>query len=145
MNIQNNLAQFRMKRGLAAKELAKQIGVTRQTIYAIETGTYMPNTLLALKLAQVLEASVEQLFKLESPKAPPHTEGVMVLPTGQEPQAGLPVQLCEVNEKLVAVLPAPIVWTLSPADAVLIDAGKPQSGAKTPFTQKITCSSLTGK
>ncbi len=130
MTIQNNLAQFRLKRGLSAKELAKQIGVTRQTIYAIETGTYVPNTLLALKLAQVLEVTVEQLFKLETIKPPPHTETVMVLPTGQEPQAGLPIQLCDVNEKLVAVLPAPIVWSLPPADAVLIDAGKSQRGAK---------------
>jgi putative molybdopterin biosynthesis protein len=86
--------------------------------------------LLALKLAQALEVSVEQLFKLEGTEVPPHTEAVEVLPTGQEPQAGLPVQLCEVNEKLVAVLPAPVAWSLPPADAVLVKAGKRQGGAK---------------
>jgi DNA-binding XRE family transcriptional regulator len=50
----NNLAQLRRKRGLTAIELAKEIGVTRQTIYAMETGAYVPNTLVALKLSQVL-------------------------------------------------------------------------------------------
>jgi putative molybdopterin biosynthesis protein len=130
MTIQNHLAQFRLKRGLTAIELAKQIGVTRQTIYAMEAGTYVPNTLLALKLAQVLEVSVEQIFKLENTETSPHTEAVEVLPTGQDPQAGLPVQLCEVNEKLVAVLPAPIAWSLPPADAVLVYAGKSPGRAK---------------
>ena len=51
----NNLVQFRRKRGLTAIELAKEIGVTRQTIYAMETGAYVPNTTVALKLAQVLD------------------------------------------------------------------------------------------
>ena len=65
MAVQNNLAQYRQKRGFTAIELAKEIGVSRQTIYAMETGTYVPNTLLALKLAQVLEVKVEDLFRLE--------------------------------------------------------------------------------
>ena len=66
MAIQNNLAQYRQKRGLSAIKLAKEIGVSRQTIYAMETGTYVPNTVLALKLAQVLEVTVEDLFRLET-------------------------------------------------------------------------------
>ena len=48
MTIENNLAKYRLKRGLTAIELAKKIDVSRQTIYAMETGAYMPNTLLAL-------------------------------------------------------------------------------------------------
>jgi putative molybdopterin biosynthesis protein len=119
----NNLAQLRQKRGLTAIELAKEIGVTRQTIYAMETGAYVPNTLVALKLAQVLEVNVEELFKLENVEPPAHTEDVQVLPTGQEPQPGLPVQLCRVDGTLVAVLPVPIPWSLPPADAVLVDSG----------------------
>ncbi len=124
MAIQNNLAQYRQKRGFTAIKLAKEIGVSRQTIYAMETGTYVPNTLLALKLAQVLEVKVEDLFSLESAEAPMHTEAVELLPSEQDAQAGLPVQLCDVNDRLVAVLPSPLAWSLPPADAVLIEAGK---------------------
>jgi putative molybdopterin biosynthesis protein len=124
MAIQNNLAQFRQKRGFTAIKLAKAIDVSRQTIYAMETGTYVPNTLLALKLAQVLEVKVEDLFRLEETETPAHTESVDLLPAEQDAQPGLPVQLCDVDDRLVAVLPAPIAWSLPPADAVLIEAGK---------------------
>ncbi len=124
MAVQNFLAQFRAKRGLTAIEMAKKIGVSRQTIYAMETGTYVPNTLLALKLAQLLEVKVEDLFRLEDPEAPAGMQTADLLPTGQEAQPGLPVQLCEVDDRLVAVLPSPIAWSLPPADGVLIGSGK---------------------
>ena len=124
MTVLTNLARFRLKRGLSAIELAKRIGVSRQTIYAMETGTYVPNTLVALRLAQVLEVRVEDLFQIESAEPPAYTELVDLLPADQEPQPGLPVQLCNVEDKLVAVLPAPAVWSLPPADAVLVEAGK---------------------
>jgi len=128
MTVQNSLSQFRLKRGFSAIELARKIGVSRQTIYAMETGTYVPNTLLALKLARVLEVKVEELFQLEEPEAPAHTEAVELLPAEQDAQPGLPVQLCDVDNKLVAVLPAPIAWSLPPADAVLIEAAKQRPG-----------------
>ncbi len=130
MAIQNNLAQYRQKRGFTAIKLAKEIGVSRQTIYAMETGTYVPNTLLALKLARVLEVKVEDLFSLESAESPVHTETVELLPSEQEAQPGLPVQLCDVNDRLVAVLPSPLAWSLPPADAVLIEAGKKSGRGK---------------
>jgi putative molybdopterin biosynthesis protein len=135
MSVQNNLAQFRTKRGLTAIELAKKIEVSRQTIYAMETGAYVPNTLLALKLAQVLGVKVEDLFRLEEVEAPVHTENAELLPAEQEAQPGLPVQLCEVDERLVAVLPAPIAWSLPPADAVLIEAGKRPGRARVQLFQ----------
>jgi len=135
MTVQNNLAQFRARRGLSAIEMAKKIDVSRQTIYAMEAGTYVPNTLLALKLAQVLEVKVEDLFHLEDPEAPAGTETAELLPSEQEPQPGLPVQLCEVDERLVGVLPAPIAWSLPPADAVLIDPGKRPGKARVQLFQ----------
>ena len=49
---------------MAAARLAHQVGVSRQTIYAIEDGSYVPNTTVALKLARVLAVSVEDLFTL---------------------------------------------------------------------------------
>jgi putative molybdopterin biosynthesis protein len=130
MNIVNKLAHFRLKRGLSAIELAKKIDVSRQTIYAMEQGTYVPNTAVALKLALVLDVKVEDLFSLEAAEAPVQTETADLLPSDQEAQPGLPVQLCEVEDHLVAVLPAPVAWSLPPADGVLIDAGKKQSRAK---------------
>ena len=66
----NRLAGMRKGRGVSAVELAAQVGVTRQAIYAIEAGTYMPNTAVALRLARVLETSVEDLFTLEAEEKP---------------------------------------------------------------------------
>jgi molybdate-binding protein/DNA-binding XRE family transcriptional regulator len=130
MDIENHLAHYRLKRGLTAIELAKKIDVSRQTIYAMETGTYVPNTAVALKLAQVLDVKVEDLFHLEVAESPVQTETAELLPSDQEAQPGLPVQLCDVGARLIAVLPAPVAWSLPPADAVLIEAGKRQGRAK---------------
>lgn len=130
MTIENTLAQYRLKRGLTAIELAKKIDVSRQTIYAMEAGTYVPNTLVALKLAQVLDVQVEDLFRLEDSQIPAQTETAELLPSAQEAQPGLPVQLCDVENRLVAVLPAPIAWSLPPADGVLVETGKRQGRAK---------------
>ncbi len=60
----NSLAQFRQGRKLTQEELAKAVGVTRQTIIAIEKGNYTPSVLLALKIARFLNQSVESIFTL---------------------------------------------------------------------------------
>ena len=51
---------------LTQEDLARKVGVSRQTIYFIEQGKYVPSTSLSLKLAIVLGKSVESLFQLES-------------------------------------------------------------------------------
>src|SRR6185437_14464510 len=56
------LHAIRERRGIGAAQVAKLAGVSRQTIYAIEAGDYVPNTALALQLARILEARVEDLF-----------------------------------------------------------------------------------
>ncbi len=61
----NALYVFRQRRGISASKLAAQIGVSRQTIYAIEAGKYVPNTVVALLLASILQTSVEELFWIE--------------------------------------------------------------------------------
>lgn len=68
--MKNNLKMYRALRGLTQTEVAEKIGVSRQTIHAIETGKYIPSTLLALKLARLLQAQVEQLFELDANEAP---------------------------------------------------------------------------
>ena len=63
-HVQTNLAAMRKARGIGAAELANKVGITRQTIYAIEAGTYLPNTEVTLQLARHLEVAVEELFSL---------------------------------------------------------------------------------
>jgi putative transcriptional regulator len=61
----NRLHVARAERRLSQTELARAVGVSRQTISSIETGQYGPSALLALRLAAVLGVSVENLFWLE--------------------------------------------------------------------------------
>ena len=64
-NITNRVAEIRKSRGISASDLARRVNVSRQTIYAIEAGTYVPNTEVSLQLARELEVSVDDL--LDSP------------------------------------------------------------------------------
>ena len=63
--MKNRLKVERAEQNISQAELADRIGVSRQTINAIETSRYVPSTILALKLAQVFGKPVEQLFSLE--------------------------------------------------------------------------------
>ena len=58
------LREARLARGLTQAELAALAGVSRKTINTVENGVFIPSTLLALSLAQVLETNVETLFRL---------------------------------------------------------------------------------
>lgn len=49
---------------MTQEELAKRVGVTRQTIIALEAGRYVPSLLLAVRLARVFDVAVEELFIL---------------------------------------------------------------------------------
>lgn len=51
--------------GMTQEELAKRISVSRQTINAMESGKYVPSTVLALKIAKVFGKAVEDIFGLE--------------------------------------------------------------------------------
>jgi putative transcriptional regulator len=61
----NRLRVARAERDLSQGELARSVGVSRQTISSIETGQYCPSTLLAFRLARVLGVRVDELFWLE--------------------------------------------------------------------------------
>jgi len=129
MKIQNHLAHLRQRHGLSAKRLAELVGVQRQTIYAIEAGTYVPNTLIALRLAHVLQAKVEDLFSLSesSPMVSP-TQEIDLLPVGDKLQPGQPLQLCRVQKRVVGVPAVPLPAYLPAADAVLL---KPSQSTRT--------------
>ena len=62
----NNLEATRRQAGLTQAELSKFAGVSRKSINAIENGMYVPSTVLALKIADNLGCSVEELFRLPS-------------------------------------------------------------------------------
>jgi putative transcriptional regulator len=50
---------------MTQQELAEKIGVSRQTINAIESNKYIPSTVLAIKIAQLFQKKVEEIFTLE--------------------------------------------------------------------------------
>lgn len=62
--IRNCIQKQREVNGFTQEELAGKVGVTRQTISALEKGNYTPSVALALKLAKVFKTSVEDLFTL---------------------------------------------------------------------------------
>ena len=61
----NNLRVLRAMVNISQAQLADAIGVSRQTINAMEKGKYVPSTVLALKLAGYFKKSVEEIFTLE--------------------------------------------------------------------------------
>lgn len=61
----NNLKKLRAERGLTQAELAQRAQVSRKTINTIENNVFIPSTLLALRIAQVLQVSVHDIFQLD--------------------------------------------------------------------------------
>jgi molybdate-binding protein/DNA-binding XRE family transcriptional regulator len=128
----NRVADYRQKRGLAAADLARAAGISRQSMYAIESGGYMPNTAIALRLARALEVAVEDLFSL-APVAPPAAQ-VTLLPHSDRPHSGDPMQLCRVDRQIMGLSPSPAPWYLPTADGVLIDdPGRAAKATVQPF------------
>jgi putative transcriptional regulator len=63
--MKNTIKVERAKKNWTQAELAETIGVSRQAINSIETGKFVPSTVLALKMARVFGAAVEVIFQLE--------------------------------------------------------------------------------
>jgi putative transcriptional regulator len=60
--LKNKVKTRRVLADLTQEDLAQKVGVTRQTVLAIEKGNYAPSVVLALRLAKTLGCSVEDLF-----------------------------------------------------------------------------------
>lgn len=102
-----NLKAARKAKGLSQSELAARVGVKRQAIYDMETGRYVPNTTVALRMAKELGWRVEDLFALdESEEAQPVT---LVEQSGI---VNSRVTVARVRERLVAY-PSDGRWLLS--------------------------------
>ncbi len=63
--MKNTIKVQRAIKNITQAELAEAIGVSRQTINTIETGKYVPSTVLALKFARYFDKPVEDIFELE--------------------------------------------------------------------------------
>jgi putative transcriptional regulator len=63
--MKNRIRVARAEVRMTQQQLAEAIGVSRQTINAIESGKFVPSTVLALKMAQIFEKPVEDIFMLD--------------------------------------------------------------------------------
>ncbi|HLJ79165.1 MAG TPA: helix-turn-helix transcriptional regulator [Acidobacteriaceae bacterium] len=63
--IRNQIRELRSARNMTQQELADRVGVTRQTVIAIEQDKYSPSLETAFKVAMVLGVSLEQCFQYE--------------------------------------------------------------------------------
>jgi putative molybdopterin biosynthesis protein len=132
--IQTQLSAIRRSRGIGAAPLAKEVGVSRQTIYAIEAGSFVPNTEVALKLARALQVSVEALFSLAPESKEPEALPTELLIANPNPIApGQAVKICEVGPQRISVPVTAAPYYLPDADGILANANSTHNSAVTPF------------
>src|SRR5690349_8045722 len=117
--VQSRLAEIRKSRGVGASDLARRVKVSRQTIYAIEAGTYVPNTVVALRLAHELEVSVDDLFSLHvTGGQAPASLSAEVLSSSPAAQ-GQPVRICQVGSRWVSVPVSATPYYMPEADGIV--------------------------
>jgi len=117
--VENRLGQIRKSRGVGASDLARRVRVSRQTIYAIEAGTYVPNTEVALNLARELEVSVDELFSLqEGAQTSPESLSSEVL-SATAPAKGQPVRICQIGSRWVSVPVSASPYYMPEADGII--------------------------
>ncbi|MFC3854531.1 helix-turn-helix transcriptional regulator [Chitinophaga sp. GCM10012297] len=63
--MKNLIKVERARQNLTQAELAEKVKVARQTIIAIETGKFLPSTILAFKIAKILQCRPDEIFELE--------------------------------------------------------------------------------
>lgn len=69
VEMKNNIKVYRAMHDLTQENLAEKVGVTRQTIHAIEKGKYDPSLDLAFKLARLFNVSIEDIFLYEGDRS----------------------------------------------------------------------------
>ncbi|NKE04047.1 MULTISPECIES: helix-turn-helix transcriptional regulator [Mesobacillus] len=65
MGLTNRVKELRAKHRFTQNDLAERVDVTRQTIVALEKGSYIPSLLLAMKIARVFQLPIEEIFFME--------------------------------------------------------------------------------
>lgn len=66
--VENKVLQLRKNQDITQEQFAKAIGVTRQTVIAIEKGVYVPSLLLGLKIARYFKKTIEEIFTYKNEK-----------------------------------------------------------------------------
>jgi putative molybdopterin biosynthesis protein len=128
--IETRLAQVRKGRGIQAADLARRVHVSRQTIYAIEAGTYVPNTEVALHLARELEVTVDELFAIrQEPEPSPESMKAEVL-SAAIPEKGKAVRVCRVGTHWVAVPVSASPYFMPEADGIIKRTGRANGSAE---------------
>ena len=126
----NHLADRRNKQGLSQAELAKQAGITRQAVYAIEANHYLPSTQISLKLADVLNCTVEDLFSMQGRDVVVDAE-LLGGPSSQS--TPMRVKLSQVGTRMLARPMAELGDILNfvmPADGVILEDSEKRSRKK---------------
>ncbi|MEX0830481.1 MAG: substrate-binding domain-containing protein [Nitrospirales bacterium] len=128
--VANRLADRRNKQGLSQAELAKQAGITRQAVYAIEANQYLPSTHISLQLAHALKCAVEDLFSLSGREVVVEAELIGGMASKSTPMR---VQLAQVGTRMLArpmVDLGDILNFVMPADGVILEDAKNSSRKK---------------
>lgn len=118
MQVRTRLQEIRKMRGFSAADLADRVGVSRQTIYSIEDGSFVPNTAVSLQLARVLDLPVEEIFSLIEERATGSISAGL-LAGERAANEGQLVRVCQVNERLVAIPVSSIPAYLPPTDGII--------------------------
>lgn len=119
-----------MSRGVGAADLARRVNVSRPTIYAIEKGTYIPNTEVALNLARELEVTVEDLFSLHAGAHSAPESLAADLLSEVAPLKGQPVRICQIGTRWVGVPVSASPYYMQEADGVIQRTGRGVGRAK---------------
>jgi putative molybdopterin biosynthesis protein len=122
--VENRLAQIRKSRGIGAADLAKRVNVSRQTIYAIEAGTYVPNTEVALHLASELEVTVDELFTLQQGSQPSPVSLAAEVLSPSPAAMGQPVRICQIGSRWVGVPVSASPYYMPEADGIVKRTGR---------------------
>ena len=132
LQFSNHLKSFRTQKSLSQGQLANQTGITRQAISAIESNLYLPTTVIALRLASVLNCRVEDLFSLT-----PHEdslEGILIghLPSRTSSTSPVRVKVSTIGKRTIVRPVTDLGEQLSfavPADGYITDASSKLFGS----------------
>ncbi len=131
-HFRNSLRDVRIDRGFSQGELAKQSGVTRQAVSAIEANVYLPTTAVALRLASVLGCQVEDLFRLADAELVVEGKLVGTLPSYDPSHPMIRVKVATVGTRTVVRPVTGLGDVLSftiPTDGYLADVQGVRSGS----------------
>lgn len=118
-NVANQIEQIRQRRGIGVSDLVRRVYIGRQTIYAIEAGTYVPNTEVALNIAREQEVTVDDLSSLKANQLkPPESLAAEVL-SAATPVKGQPVRLCQIGTRWVSVPVTATPFYMPEADGII--------------------------